>query len=82
MRQNAHEVMVQGAALIVGICGSIFMVASALVGVVESVINDARAGNVGHDVLLDRDDMLECMVTNGTIPATWAFRNNPRSHRP
>jgi hypothetical protein len=59
MRQNAHEVMMQGAALIVGICGSIFRVVGALVGVVESVINDARAGNVGHDVLLDSDDMLE-----------------------
>jgi hypothetical protein len=59
MRQNAHEVMMQGAALIVGICGSVFMVTGALVGVVESVINDARAANVGHDGLLDRDDMLE-----------------------
>jgi hypothetical protein len=50
MRQNAHEVMMQGAALIVGICGSIVMVTGALVGVVEGVISD---------VLLDRDDMLE-----------------------
>jgi hypothetical protein len=57
MRQNAHEVMMQGAALIVGICGS--TVATALVGVVESVIRDARAGDFGDDVLLDRDDMLE-----------------------
>jgi hypothetical protein len=58
-RENAHEVMMQGATLIVGICASIFMVATALVGVMESVINNVRAGNVGHDVLLDRDDMLE-----------------------
>jgi hypothetical protein len=59
MRQNAHEVMMQSAALIVGICGSIVMVTGAPVGVAESVISDARAGDVGHDVLLDRDDMLE-----------------------
>jgi hypothetical protein len=59
MRQNAHEVMMQGAALIVGICGSIVMVATASVGVVEGVIRDARAGDFGDDVLLDRDDMLE-----------------------
>jgi hypothetical protein len=58
MRQNAHEVMMQGAALIVGICHSILM-ASALVGVVEGVIRDARAGDVRDDVLLDRDDMLK-----------------------
>ena len=49
----------QGAALIIGICGSIVMVATALMGVVEGVIRGARAGDFGDDVLLDRDDMLE-----------------------
>jgi hypothetical protein len=61
MRQNAREVMMQGAALIVGICGSILLVATALVGVVEGVISDGGPGDVGHNVLLGRDDMPEML---------------------
>jgi hypothetical protein len=61
MRQNSREVMMQGAALIVGICGSVLLVAPALVGVVEGVISVGGPGDVGHNVLLGRDDMLEML---------------------
>jgi hypothetical protein len=58
MRQNAGEVMMKGAALIVGICGSMVMVVTALVDVVAmGMIGDSGAGNVGDDVLFSRYGM-------------------------
>jgi hypothetical protein len=53
------------------------------VGVVESVINDARAGNVGHDFLLDRDDMLE-MLAPPVLGLSWLVLpggRRPDDHR-
>jgi hypothetical protein len=59
-RQNAREVMVQGAALIVGIDGAMVVMAIALVDVVVvDVIGDAGVGDVVRNVLLARHDMLE-----------------------
>jgi hypothetical protein len=60
MRQNAGEVMMKGAALIVGIYGTMVMVVTALVDVVMmGMIDDSGAGNVGDDVLFGRHGMLK-----------------------
>jgi hypothetical protein len=57
-RQNAREVMMQSAALIVGIGGSMVVVAAVLVDVV-GVSRDAAASEIICDVLLGSGDMLE-----------------------
>jgi hypothetical protein len=60
MRQNAREVMMQGAALIVWIGGAVVVMAAAPVDmVVMGVIGDAGVAYILRGVLLGCDDMLE-----------------------
>jgi hypothetical protein len=60
MRQNAREVMMQGAALIVRIGSAMVVMAATLVDmVVMGVTGDARIGDIVCDVLLGCDGMLE-----------------------
>jgi hypothetical protein len=60
MRQNAREVMMQCAALIVGIGGSMVVVATVFVDVVAvGMKRDVAASEIIGDVLLGSGDMLE-----------------------
>jgi hypothetical protein len=60
MRQNAREVMMQGAALIVRIGGTVVVMAATPVDmVVMGMTGDAGVAYILRDVLLGCDDMLE-----------------------
>jgi hypothetical protein len=60
MRQDACKVMMQGAALIVGVGRTMVVMGTTVAEVmVVSVIGDVDAGGVFRDVLFARDDMLE-----------------------